>query len=239
MDSMRSLRTVSLILVYALACRCNSAEKTTLCFLDTITETSIAGTTSSTFTFSESRPVSQVTVSNGVTYTRSFDYNGAGQLLGYTTVSTAGNTSIGYFYDSQRKLIKSVEVSDNGTLTIDFLYNVHLQVITASHVFVGPGGDYTMTETFAYPDEVTRNPATVTRVHSGGATIVATYLYDDKINPVRGILPTTLAVNNIVSETVDGVTRTFSYVYNGEGYPVSATVSDGSTRSWTYDCKEI
>lgn len=236
---MKFLRTVSLLLVYVLAFRCNSAEKTTLCFLDTVTETSTTGTTTTTVTFSESRPVSLVYVSNGITYTTSFDYNGFGQLLGYTNVSTSGNISVGYFYDNQRKLTKSVEVSDNGTLTIDYTYNVHLQVINASHVFVGPGGDYTMTETLAYPDEVTRNPATVTRVHSAGTTVISTYLYDDKINPVRGILPTTLAVNNIVSETVDGVTRTFSYVYNGEGYPVSATVSDGTTLTWTYDCQEI
>lgn len=228
-----------MVLLTLLFLQCNSSEKSSLCLLKTYTETGGAGTTTVTITYSSSRPTSMTRVQDGITYTTVFDYDAFGLLIGTTTISDAESRATNYFYDSQRKMIKSVEVSDAGTLTIDYIYNEHVQITTGFHTFIGPAGDYTLTETFVYANEVTMNPASITRAHSGGGTTVSTYLYDDKIYPLRGLLPSTRSVNNVVTETIDGVTRTYTYLYDANGYPRSATVSDGTALAWTYDCQEI
>jgi YD repeat-containing protein len=73
-----------------------------------------------------------------------------------------------------------------------------------------------------------------------------TYTYDDKHHPCT-LLPAKnehlqfsvyatpqTFVNNPLTITAGGTTKTYTYQYNQYGYPTNATVSDGSTIKYEY-----
>lgn len=81
---------------------------------------------------------------------------------------------------------------------------------------------------------------------TGNASTKITYTYDTQHNPFSLIYivnehlgyaiytyPQTF-VNNPITITTGGTTKTYTYIYNQYGYPTSATVSDGSTIKYEY-----
>lgn len=81
---------------------------------------------------------------------------------------------------------------------------------------------------------------------TGNASTKITYTYDTQHNPFSLIYignehlgyavytyPQTF-INNPLTITTGGATKTYTYKYNQYGYPVSAKVSDGSTITYEY-----
>ncbi|MFI5160441.1 MAG: hypothetical protein ACHQHN_04150 [Sphingobacteriales bacterium] len=85
---------------------------------------------------------------------------------------------------------------------------------------------------------------------TGAPSTKITYTYDTRHNPFSLMqienehlsyaiyaYPQTL-VNNPLTISVGGVTKTYTYKYNPYGYPISATVSDGSAIKYGYVARQ-
>lgn len=233
---------LSLILLACLAIgsRCSEGEKTTLCFLKTFTSVEGFGTSSQTFTYQLSRPATwQQVLITGDTITSFFEYSSIGLVTRLVRQYPGGPGRVDYGYDSLKRLTREDVVAPAPFVShsINYTYNIHYQVISAVYTI---DTDTFQTYTFTYPDTGTKNPSTIQVDLSTGATTINTYTYDDKINPMRGLLPSSQIVNNILTHTVSGgSTTTYTYQYNGAGYAVSATSSSGGTYAWTFDCQEM
>lgn len=242
-DGYKLIRRIGVvILLGSLAIGCSDNEKTTLCFLNTFTETASNGeVTTSAYTYTNSRPSKWLlTLPSSQTISASFIYGPEGRLDRLSTQhSSNGLGIVDYFYDSLGRLSKEKAENAPGTYTIHYQYYSVSQQLTKTYYV--EGADTLKITSYTYPDIVTINPSVIETLDvQTGLSETHEYTYDDKIYPLRGILPTGTYVNNITSDTtVGGSTKTYSYQYNGAGYPVSATTNDGITQSWTYDCQEI
>lgn len=225
------------IVTVTLFWRCTDTDSPDLCLLETFKEDRASGPRTHTIEYMNSRPKKYTLVADDTTYVTIYEYDLSGLLaLSETSWGSKKSKNL-YYYDSVRQLIRIQSVFDHGDLQIDLVRNGTGQVVTAEHSYIGSAGDYSLTETFHYTDIVAANPASVISEHSNGTTQVRTYTYDTHINPLRGLLLVTVQpVNNILTETIDGVVTTFTYQYNGLGYPTSGTASDDGTLEWSYTC---
>jgi YD repeat-containing protein len=225
--------------------RCSTPEKSTLCFVTSLTETEGSQTRVYTYTYELSRLTTVTLSASGTTTVTTYGYDDNGNAVSSTTQSPSGLTEGTYSYDKQNKLVSAFLKSGSDETTIQFVYNDNGQLITEVRQTTSGVGDLVVTTTFAYPDILTKNPSVITITSGGGAANQVTREYDNKIAPLRSLFPTTRAVNNVVKETslngttLEETTTTITYQYNPEGYPVSSISSSGRTQVWVYDCREI
>jgi YD repeat-containing protein len=225
--------------------RCATPEKSTLCFVTSLTETEGSQTRVYAYTYEFSRLTTVTLTESGTTTVTSYGYDANGNVASSTTESSSGLTEGTYSYDKQNKLVSAFIKGSGDETTIQFVYNDNGQLISEVRQTTSGAGDLVETITFAYPDILTKNPSVITITSGGAAANQVTREYDNKIEPLRSLFPTTGAANNVVKETsINGTTleetiTTISYQYNPEGYPVSSTSSSGRTQAWAYDCREI
>lgn len=225
--------------------RCSAPEKSTLCFVTSLTETEGTLTREYSYTYEFSRLTSITMSESGATTVTRYAYDGNGNIASSTAESPSGATTGAYSYDKQNKLVAARLKSSSSETTIQFIYNDYGQLISEVRQTVSGGGDLMVTTAFAYPDILTKNPSLITVTSGGAAANQFMREYDNKIAPLRSLFPTTRAVNNVVKETsingatLEEATTTITYQYNSEGYPVSSVSSSGRSQVWVYDCREI
>lgn len=224
---------------------CSTAEKSTLCFVTSLTETEGSVTRVYSYTYEFSRLTAVTLLESGTTTVTTYSYDANGNVTASITESPAGLTEGTYSYDKQNKLMAALLTRPDYETAIQYVYNDNGQLINENRQTVSGAGDLVVNITFAYPDILTKNPSLITVTTGGAAANQSMREYDNKIAPLRSLFPTTQAVNNMVKETtINGTTlgettTTITYQYNPEGYPVSSVSSSGRTQAWVYDCREI
>lgn len=225
--------------------RCSTPEKSTLCFVTSLTETEGSLTRVYTYAYELSRLTSITLLESGATTVTNYGYDANGNAVSSITQSPSEVTEGTYSYDKQNKLVAAILTGTGYETNVQFVYNDNGQLISEVRQTESGAGDLVVTTTFAYPDILTKNPSVVTITTGGAAANQVTREYDNKIAPLRSLFPTTRAVNNVVKETsingttLEETTTTITYQYNPEGYPVSSVSSSGRTQAWAYDCREI
>lgn len=121
-----------------------------------------------------------------------------------------------------------------------YVYNAsgQLEKVTVTDLSAISSPGYVLVFSFNYPNTTTGNYSTMTITLGSDEPMVISQEYDNKKNPLKGMesyVP--YPVNNVTKRTVNGVTVTISYQYNSQGYPVSATYSDGSVYTFDYTCQ--
>lgn len=229
-----------LLLVCLALMFCTTREKSTLCRMTTLITTEGSVTTTTTYSYENSKLKLASTTSGTTTYETAYQYDANGNLS--KSIFTEGGVSraTSYSYNGLNQLVSSLYTFNGDTTIITYTYNDSQQLATkTSSVQIGGGPVAVSTETYEYVNVLTRNASSMTFT-SGTTTYVVTYQYDNKLNPERDlILPSLQHFNNIVKITQGGVVETISYEYNNNGYPVSSISSSGKTQSWTYHCEEI
>ncbi|MBL7851968.1 MAG: hypothetical protein JNN04_13790 [Cyclobacteriaceae bacterium] len=235
---------VAIVLVSGV--RCSTPEKSTLCFVSTLTETEGSQTRVFTFVYEFSRLKSITLSEGGTTTVTTYLYDDKGNVGGSTKVSGSAVVEEGsYSYDKQNKLQAATLIGTDYETTIQYSYNDNGQLVSEVETTLSGAGDVLISRAYTYPDILTKNPSMITTTVSGNAPDQLELEYDNKIAPLRNLFPTTKAANNVVKETyLNGTTlveTTYSitYQYNAEGYPVSAVSTSGKTQTWVYDCREI
>jgi len=245
MKQLERMRIIVVMMATSFLWQCNTPEKSTLCFLVTYTRNDGAQTESITYVYQNSLLMSESRTVGAVTSISAYEYDIKNNLVKSVTQSPSGNYTTTYSYTSQNKLLAAVSAADDWSRTVQYTYNENRQLSRETSTYTSAAGDLVEVRTFSYPDIVTINPSTVTVETAGINTWQDSLEYDNKINPIRGFLPSIRAANNVVKATRLNIltlleeTHTTSYQYNAEGYPVSATSTLGVTETWTYDCREI
>lgn len=219
---------------------CNPTTKSVLCQLATKVTTG-AGVTSTQTYFYDGGQLKSIQTSTGTdSYTTLYQYNLQGDM-GKMVINVSGQTyTTSYTYDLNHYVVASLSTNSGDTIRTNYFYNDNGQLTQRySLQQLGTPVPDTLRYNYEYPDILTRNPSSITTMTPSDTTVVH-YEYDDKINPERGlVLPTIQPFNNITRYTSDALTYTVSYQYNSNGYPVSATQSNGVTLTWTYSCQEF
>lgn len=235
---------VLLISLAGAAVRCSTPEKSTLCFVTTLTEVSGSQTRVYAYTYEFSRLTALTLTEAGQATVVTYFYDANGNVGTSVTQSPSGEEQGTYSYDKQNKLVAALHTRPDYEVEYQYVYNDNGQLITEIRREV-KGGSAVRTRSFTYPDILTKNPSVITTTVDGSAPDQQSLEYDNKVAPLRNLFPTTQAVNNVVKETslngttLEETTVTTSYQYNTAGYPVSAVSSAGKTQTWVYDCKEV
>jgi len=233
-------RILTLVLFLALLPQCSSPEKHTLCRLITAVETNGTNVSTRSYVYEGSRLIKETRIDGAMTLETTYRYDVNGNVDKSTLTTHGISAATSYVYNGLDQLIYSLYTYNGDTVNTYFAYNDFGQLVNKSVLYqTGNNPIDTTSEEYQYPDVLTRNPSTITYI-SNATTVVISYLYDNKFNPERDLVfPSLQHYNNIVQIIQGSTVETITYMYNSNGYPVSAVSTSGKTTTWTYDCQEI
>ena len=243
------MRFVVLILfIGSLALSLDSCKKGGPCVLQSFTDTSINTTSTNTFTYTKGKVTREDELNNSYT---TYHYNDAGVI---DTVSNYDQTGLLLSYDiyaytgknfSSKMTYSNTNGSGVLTLLLQRQYIYSGDSITRLNETLYSGGTTSATYTlFTYDGK--GNIANARKYNTASSTLVynRTYTYDTYSNPwgSLALYIDYFSLNNTLSQTDSQNPTsdiTYTYQYNGAGFPISMTesyASNSKTETYNYNC---
>jgi len=227
---------LGLVCAQSLLFSCDKSEKSSLCFLATYVTQSHSVSYGYT---GDTRLTTETMIVGPDTFVTTYLYSNLGIITVSARTGAGATYTTAYLYDGSNRLLTREEDRTDEIEKVTYTYNANGQVATVTTRIITATDTLITLDTYEYSDIATKNPATITTQTPTGDVYTTFLEYDNKINPLRGFLPSIQPYSNVIKRTVNGNIETIVYQYNSEGYPTAATSSTGKSESWTYSCKEV
>ncbi len=237
-----NIRRTGLLLLFPLFLfQCTKKDEAgSFCRLNSLTVVNPAITLTVTLEYTNNLLTKQTMSGLGNVQTITWAYDSNGMMKTMTMEYPGGSQVTTFTLDGSNRIASSVTTGTTPQSAV-YAYNAsgQLETVSITDLSATPGSPgYVTVMSYTYPNTTTGNYSTLTIVTGTSDPIVISQEYDNKKSPFVGLdgyVP--YPVNNVTKRTENGVTLTISYQYNSQGYPVSATDSNGSTHTYNYTCQ--